>query len=74
MDRGGAEVGPRSSSDTIVIDPSQGYWGPEVYASTLVSTYLMEQVEAVGHGLPSVCDPETITWVTGYRDLGPVCD
>ena len=56
------------SSETIVIDPSQGYWGPELFASNLIATYFMEQVEALGHGLPPECDPEGITWVTGYRD------
>lgn len=68
------EWDPDPSSDTIVIDPSQGYWGPEEWAGVLVSTYFMEQVEALGHGLPPACDPETITWVTGYRDWDSVTD
>jgi len=60
------------SSDTVVVDPSQGYWRPEEWAGVLVSTYFMEQVEALGHGLPPECDPETVTWVTGYRDWDSV--
>ena len=65
---------PAPSSETIVIDPSQGYWGPEGWAGVLVSTYFMEQVEALGHGLPPECHPETVTWVTGYRDWDSVTD
>jgi hypothetical protein len=68
------EWDPDPSSEEITIDPSKGYWGPEVYASTLVATYFMEQVEALGHGLPPDCDSEGITWVTGYRDWGSVTD
>ena len=64
---------PDPSTDAIVIDPAEGYsGGPEQYASIYVATYFMEQVEAVGHGLPPDCDPEEITWVTDYRT--PVTD
>ena len=68
------EWDPDPSSDAIVIDPTQGYWKPEEWAGVLVSTYFMEQVEALGHGLPPECDPETVTWVTGYRDRDSVTD
>ena len=68
------EWDPDPSSETIVIDPSQGYCGPEEWAGVLVSTYFMEQVEALGHGLPPECDPEKVTWVTGYRDWDSVTD
>lgn len=61
-----------TSTDTIVIDPAEGYSGPETYASVYVATLFMEQVEAVGYGLPSGCDPNEITWVTDYRT--PVTD
>lgn len=55
------------SADTIVLDVQRGYWGPKEWASTLIVTWFMEQVEAVGHGLPPDCDPEGVTWVNGYR-------
>lgn len=61
-------------SDTVVVDPPQGYSEPEDWANIFVSTYFMEQVEALGHGLPPECDPETVTWVTGYRDWDSVRD
>ncbi|MGB3632773.1 MAG: hypothetical protein WA982_01905 [Rubrobacteraceae bacterium] len=55
------------TSDTIDIDPSRGYLGPEEWASIFVVTRFMEQVEALGYGLPEDCDPEVITWVDDYR-------
>ena len=58
-------------ANTIVLDPSVGCWGPEKWASQILATGFKEQVEALGHGLPSECDSEGITWVTGYRDWSP---
>lgn len=68
------EWDPDPSSETIVIDPSQGYCGPEDWAGVPVSTYFMEQIEALGYGLPPECDPETVTWVTGHREWSSVTD
>lgn len=55
------------TSDTIDIDPSLGYSGPEEWASIFVAVGFMEQVEALGYGLPEECDPEGVTWVNGHR-------
>lgn len=60
-----------SSSDPLVFDPLEGYWGPEKWASTIIVTHFEEQVEAIGLGLPTDCDPDGITWVNGYRRLPP---
>lgn len=62
---------PDPTSDTIVIDPSLGYSEPEEWASVFVVTRFMEQVEAVGYGLPEECDPEGITWVDDHRSPYP---
>ncbi len=61
----------QSSEDPIVLDPVEGYWGPEDWAGTILVTNFEEQVEALGLGLPPRCDPEGITWVNGYRRLPP---
>lgn len=60
-----------SSADPLVFDPLEGYWGPEEWASTIVVTHFVEQVEALGLGLPADCDPDGISWVNGYRRLPP---
>ena len=39
----------------------------EIWAGTFVRTNLEEEIEAAGHGLPSECDPESITWVGAYQ-------
>jgi hypothetical protein len=57
--------------DPIVLDPEEGYWGPEEWAGTMIVTHFEEQVEALGLGLPPDCDPEGVTWVNGYRRLPP---
>lgn len=59
------------SSDTVMIDLQEGYWGPEEWASTIVVTLFEEQVLAVSHGIPADCDSNSITWVNGYRRLPP---
>ena len=56
------------SSETIMLDPSAGYWGPEGWSRQILATGFMEQVEAVGHGLPPDCEPNGIPWVTNYRE------
>lgn len=38
----------------------------EVWAVTFVLTHFQEQIEALGHGLPSECDPDGVTWVGDY--------
>lgn len=50
---------------TIVLDPEEGCWGPEEWASQILVTSFNEQVSAIGHGLPAECDPEGITWIAG---------
>ncbi len=60
-----------SSADPVVLDPERGYWGPEEWASIIIVTHFEEQVEAVNLGLPPDCDPESVTWVNGYRRLPP---
>ncbi len=60
-----------SSEDPIVLDPVEGYWGPEDWASTILVTNFEEQVEAIGLGLPPDCDTEGITWINDYRRLPP---
>ena len=57
-------------AETIVLDPSEGCWGPEEWAGQILATGFKEQILAFGHGLPSECDPERVTWITGYRE-GP---
>ena len=47
----------------------EGVRGPEqaeIWAGTFVMTNFEEQIEAAGHGLPSECDPESITWIGAY--------
>lgn len=60
-----------SSADPIVLDPEEGYWGPEDWAGTIVVTHFEEQVEAIDLGLPPDCDPDGVTWINGYRRLPP---
>lgn len=65
------EYEEESAADPIVLDPEEGYWGPEAWAGTIVVTHFEEQVLAVNLGLPPECDPGTTTWVEGYRRLPP---
>ena len=47
----------------------EGVRGPEqaeIWAGTFVRTNFEEEIEAAGHGLPSECDPESITWIGVY--------
>ncbi len=37
----------------------------------MIVTGFEEQVTALGNGLPPGCDPDSITWVNGYRRLPP---
>ena len=60
-----------SVEDPIVLNPQEGYWGPEDWASAILVTNFEEQVDALGLGLPPDCDPEGITWINGYRRLPP---
>ena len=60
-----------SSADPVVLEPEEGYRGPEEWASIIIVTRFEEQVEAVDLGLPPDCDPEGVTWVDGYRRLPP---
>lgn len=64
------EWDPDPFADRVTIDLSDEFCEPEVYASNLVATRFLEQVEAVGRGLPPDCGPGGITRVTGYRDRG----
>ncbi len=48
----------------------EGVRGPEqaeVWANTIVLTNFEEEIEAVGYGLPSECDPGDVTWVGDYK-------
>lgn len=62
---------PDPTSDTIVIDPSLGYSELEEWASIFVAVGFIEQVEALGYGLPEECDPEGIIWVDDHRSPYP---
>lgn len=57
--------------DPIILDPQEGYWGPEDWAGVILVTNFEEQVEAINLGLPPDCDPGGITWINGYRRLPP---
>lgn len=37
--------------------------GPQVYADIIVNGWLRERIEAADMGLPSNCDPHSITWI-----------
>jgi hypothetical protein len=58
------------SNDEEETDPEvRRAWGPpqaEAWVS-IVLTNFEEQIMAEGHGLPSECDPESITWVGDYK-------
>lgn len=68
---GAVEDEETSSADPIMLDPQEGYWGPEEWASTIIVTHFEEQLAAVNLGLPPECDPGGITWVNSYRRLPP---
>jgi hypothetical protein len=43
----------------------EGLRGPEqaeIWAGTFVVTNFVEEIEALGYGLPAECDPHAITW------------
>lgn len=47
-----------------------GLRGPEqaeIWASTFVLTNFVEEVEAVGFGLPPECEADSVTWVGDYK-------
>ena len=52
----------------------EGVRGPEQaenWANTIALTNFEEEIEAVGYGLPSECDPGDVTWVGDYKPCSP---